>query len=442
MADMHPAVKGKETWPKGADATIRRTMVCSETQPRSTPETSSSRRPALRWRDRLEGWLFHPASRRFVVVCVTASFGLFFLLINKWLVTGLGLFTFGRVWPFFVSYRDFGFVRRAFIGTLLDLSHACSLFRNEYVFAYCVAITTGALLFLLLGLLVARTRHIHRVHVLCICLSPSILHFSMGTGTLDMFLFVILLLILLSRKSLVAMALLTVAGVFTHEAMLFYVPFLLATFNLPTEDSSRRRNLLASGVVATAALVAALVVVLHGKTTVDRGTYMSVMATKIPNAAGKHAFWSGYYELASGIHDNARVTHDYVAPIFENHNWLWLVVPLTYIAILAALTFYVQAVPLVWRLAHTVGILFPLTICFVAADSPRWFCMSANLGLLSTLFAVGASKLIVPRRALVLLLCFFVVAPFGKTDYRRPFPMHQMVVEKLEKAYRSRKANH
>src|SRR5687768_16881641 len=57
-----------------------------------------------------------------------------FVCLERWLVTDLGLLSFGRVWHLYVSYIDFGFVRRALLGTVLSLTRINSLFGNEYIF--------------------------------------------------------------------------------------------------------------------------------------------------------------------------------------------------------------------------------------------------------------------------------------------------------------------
>ena len=44
------------------------------------------------------------------------------IFLNRWVVTDLGLHSFGRVWQYYVSYFDYGFVRRAFFGTILDVT--------------------------------------------------------------------------------------------------------------------------------------------------------------------------------------------------------------------------------------------------------------------------------------------------------------------------------
>src|SRR5687768_6709432 len=96
------------------------------------------------------------------------------LIMNRWLVTDLGIYSFGRVWQYYVSYTDFGFIRRALIGTLLSVTTLNSLFTNEYVFSY---VFYGATLVLLICLVaVFMYRHIDKFSMLSclvVFLSPS-----------------------------------------------------------------------------------------------------------------------------------------------------------------------------------------------------------------------------------------------------------------------------
>jgi hypothetical protein len=391
-------------------------------------------------RDRPAEWLFNPASRRFALWCVAVSYVLFLVLVNKWIVTDLKLLSFGRVWQFFVSYQDLGFVRRAFIGSILTVLHASSLFQNEYVLAYGIHILAGTVLFLVLSLLVLRTPRLARAHVLSIAFSPSIMHFSMNTGNLDVFIFTIVLIIILMRDNLFAIVLLTVAGVLTHELMLFYIPFVLTALNVQLKNMSVRRNFLSTALVGAAAISSFFIVNVFGKGGFDEDTFNKAMAIKLPIAAGKHAFWSGYFELTSSFRDNVRDAHEYAALLFVDHNWIWLIVPLAYVIMFVVIVFYLKAVPIAWRLAQAASLLFPLIICVIALDYPRWVCMSANLGVLSALTGVGAKMLIIPRRIMLIMLSFCVFAPFGNTDFRRPFPMHQFVIEKLANIFHAPKS--
>ena len=58
-----------------------------------------------------------------------------FLVLNRWIVSDLGLLSYGRVWQLYISWSDFGFFRRGLVGTLLSETRINTLFENEYIFA-------------------------------------------------------------------------------------------------------------------------------------------------------------------------------------------------------------------------------------------------------------------------------------------------------------------
>ena len=54
-----------------------------------------------------------------------------FAVLNRWIVTDLGIHSYGRIWQLYVSYSDFGFFRRGLIGTFLSDTGLNQLIENE-----------------------------------------------------------------------------------------------------------------------------------------------------------------------------------------------------------------------------------------------------------------------------------------------------------------------
>ena len=76
-------------------------------------------------------------------------------------------------------------------------------------------------------------------------------------------------------------------------------------------------------------------------------------------------------------------------------------------------------------------LVFPILISFVATDFYRWVGMSVNL---SIFFAIMYSKIkgdFIPKKMFILLLLFSVFAPLGAAGLERPFPVHQLIIEKF-----------
>ena len=59
-----------------------------------------------------------------IIMYLVFMLGMMFsiIILNRWLVTDLGLLSFGRLWQLYVSYADFGFIKRGLLGSLLSES--------------------------------------------------------------------------------------------------------------------------------------------------------------------------------------------------------------------------------------------------------------------------------------------------------------------------------
>lgn len=380
------------------------------------------------------GLLFKPATSAFTITCLLTAYIVFLVFLNKWLFTDLKILSFGKVWQFFISYQEFGFVRRAFLGSLLGPLHSNINIGNEYIFAYAMHNFAGALLFLLLSLLMLRQQGLVRGHVVAIAFSPSIMHFSMNTGSLDIFIFILVILIILYSNNPFVVALATAVGVFVHELMLFYVPYIITLFNIQLRSSTRAHDVLVSSFVGGAAMVAYIVVNIFGVMSMSREVFEQKMALHLPLASGKNAYWSGYFEVTASFAQNVGHTIRYGRQLFVDHNYIWIVVPLTYIFLNITIIIYMRGANSYLKYGHVAAILLPLTLFFIATDYPRWLCISANLGLISVLTGVGSGQLALSPRIVLLLLLFCLVGPFGNADFFTPFPVQQFLFEKLQKA--------
>jgi hypothetical protein len=57
-------------------------------------------------------------------------------VLNRWVVTPLGVESFGKLWFFYLSYDDFGFIRRGLIGSVTSLLGMNRLFSNPYMLGF------------------------------------------------------------------------------------------------------------------------------------------------------------------------------------------------------------------------------------------------------------------------------------------------------------------
>lgn len=360
------------------------------------------------------------------------------LVYNRWIVTDLGLASFGRVWHLFVSYWDFGFLRRSLAGTLLDTLNLRAAFSNDYHYAYAVYSIQLVFLYILVLRIFAKLPTEYRTLLAAVVfLSPAfIIQAGYLSGSQDVTVLILVILAIFYTSRFPAVLALCATGLLVHELFFFCIPtilFLHAMRALKEEGGNPsvgrlRKTIALKSIVATGLTFAILFLVVSvGRLAMDQGTFEAIMAAKMPDAAHVHPLWSGYFEVSSSTAENA--TANLARKV--SANMAYLALPLIYCLVLACLA----ARPF-WQLDRRAGVasllctLFPLAIVVLASDVYRWFGMSANLSLLSLLFAFRLGQPVLTRSLLV-LLPFSLLAPLGSFPWDRPFPLHQFVLEKL-----------
>lgn len=364
-----------------------------------------------------------------IAALFAASVLISFAVLNRWLVTDLGVLSYGRVWQLYISYEDFGFVRRALVGTTLSVTGLNEVTGNEYHFAiafhHLLLLTLSAIIF----------RHIVRSGlqdiplIATVVLSPAlIIHSGYTTGSLDIVVLILAALNILYVRRAIPFLCILVVGIFVHELSLFTVPAQLAAYTL-RERAQRGEFPTGFFFLAGASVAASLiVVVIFGATDLPRAVVDAVMAAKIPNAAQNHSLWSGYLEISSSAAENAAGSMSILmremtvsAP--------FLALPVLY-ALLVAARLFLYARDSYEKLLLTSAALFPFMAAFVATDLYRWIGLSAGIGLLLTLSLLEQRKE-TGSTLTYALLPFTLTAPLGAAQLDWPFPVIQFISERL-----------
>lgn len=368
--------------------------------------------------------------QRQVVILSAISYGYSMLVLNRWAFTDLRERSFGRLWMYFISWRDFGFTRRALLGTILSETRINKIFENEYLFAY---IFSGVLLLTCLVLVTRQLLANSRLASnpwLCavILLSPaSFAHLSYSTGTLDLPLVALLLVGCFYARRPMTLSLIAGLGIMVHELFLFMVPAMVAVFLLRTQGSKTEQKSLI--LVSGASMTSTLLVAIFGRSNASRQTVDEVMARLMPGAVGEHPLWSGYLEITSTTGDNLGLLRNLQAEFADN--WLWALLPCLYVICLGWVIWRFLEVSPSRRFLY-IGVAFaPILTSVVATDFYRWLSVSAIAFLILIATTVGLGMMVVPRRVLIGLVCFSVLAPFGGAGLGRPFPLHQEIGEKI-----------
>ena len=355
------------------------------------------------------------------------------VFVNRWVITDLGVLSFGRVWQYFVSYTDFGFARRELWGTVLSITGINHLFENAYYFAYVfyvievIALLGGVWLFLLKN---ASDKNFWFYTALFF--SPVlVLQSGYLTGTQDLQLLLIAFFLALYVRNNIVFTIGCCAGVLTHELFVFLLPFLFLVQYLKTAPAISLRGVFSWRMIAPAGMVVLviLVTVLGGRLDISKSRYEQVMAEKMPVAAHQHSLWSGYSEISSSVEKNADTASHTLAEI--RNNLAWVAVPLAYALLIAFIAVYFLSIGSVrFRTVLFVSILLPLLTVLVATDVYRWIGMTGDLAWLLILVATGRGQHTAPRWCFIVLTLFVVVAPFGAAQIDWPFPAQQLLLEK------------
>ncbi len=350
------------------------------------------------------------------------------IVLNRWVVTDLDVLSFGRVWHLYVTYAEFGFIRRGFVGSVLSETGINSIFSNEYVFAYVIQFIAILLVVLLTASFCIRKNLTDPLFVIGIAFSPAfIIHSGYTTGALDVIILLFALLNILYIRNVFVFSAVVVVGIFTHEFFLFTLPAQFLALHI--KYKSDKSALMHAHFIAFASAVAAtLCVLMFGEVSLPEAQYRELMRLRIPNAYEQHPLWSGYFEVSSSVERNLKAVHELLMAT-KDGKILFLIPSLLY-----AICLTLRACRYMKGSGETVllivAVAAPLLACILATDFHRWTAMSANLALLLTLSLASRegnerSKWNAP------LALFCLLAPFGSAELERPFPLHQFVLEQF-----------
>lgn len=368
-----------------------------------------------------------------IVVISFITLVLAFGVLNRYLMTDIGFLSYGRVWQLYLSYSDFGFLRRALVGTVLWESGISTYFSNEYVFALVIHHLSIFLLTALIAVYIYRHKeNIDLPLQIAIMLSPAfIIHLSYATGSLDIFVVLVASINLLFVRNVFFSTALIFFGVLIHELFVFTIPAQIvgSYYKHKKIGGLNGADYLQITFLPTfAAILAIGLVLIWGRADVPIDAFNAVMELKLPNAAYDHSLWSGFYEVASSVERNSRTLPALVGSI--KSNLVYISLPIFYVALLC-FVLVKNTDDIVISIGFVLSVLSPLATYLVATDLHRWIAISATMAILLILLISEKKPIIVSRLGYALLLFFIVLAPFGGAEIERPFPVHQFLIEKV-----------
>ncbi|MEM9044955.1 MAG: hypothetical protein AAGC81_09675 [Pseudomonadota bacterium] len=348
-----------------------------------------------------------------------------FFILNRWIFTPLGAPSFGRVWHFYVSYSDFGFIRRGFVGTIFSITDLNKIFDDEYIFAYIVHHFAIILISVLVFNYVYKNNILDHIFIFGAFFSPAFLpHLGYNTGSLDVFLIVIIIVNIMYSRSLVQFCFLIAIGCMTHELFAFTIPAQILAFHFRGKTEGNFHIWLPAFV----GLGVMAFLLLRGQISLPQDEVELILREKMPNAAGRHSLWSGYKELSLSLEQNFSHSIDLMSSI------TWIDLPIVILPLIYCFILVVRTVTLAPNHSNTMMLIFaltaPLFASVIASDFYRWISISCLLSILISIifFRKGVKR----ESKIDLVIAFFcILAPFGTTGIDRPFPMHQFAIEQV-----------
>ncbi len=366
-----------------------------------------------------------------IIVCLVAVF-LSLAILNRWIITDLGLASFGRLWQYYVSYLDYGFLRRSLFGTFLGITHLNQITTNPYIFAYYLYTCKIVILSVILLNYIIRNKLFSTTYAYAaIFLSPAlILQSAYATGTQDLELLIIVTIIFLYIKNWWVFGLLSIIGLLIHELYFFLFPAaLLSVYLKRSNDLQIISREVVYAVIVTIIIALGLIALTHYHPLVNQHAFETTMSKKMGIAAYHHALWSGYLEIFSSVKENKDIGTQMLLSL--KNNFLYPLIPFSY-ALSWAIINAKNTRTTTWKKFFILLVLlFPLLASFVASDLYRWIGMSANISILYAILYTKIKGEFISKRMFLFLLLFSLFAPFGAAGIERPFPAHQLMLEKI-----------
>lgn len=375
--------------------------------------------------------LYGVLERRWTALVLALAAAVSAVTFLRFLLTPLGLESLGRDWGYYVSYADFGFIRRGLIGTMTDafVRHPVA---NDHLVPlvlyplFMVAVAVAAFVYVRrLGLPKPR----RDAYLALLMLSPAFLaHYAYSTGDFNVVLALIFVSTMMVFPSLAAALLLLVAAMLVHEIYIFaFAPAVCVAFYERSGGKLGKAALYGLAAIALAGLIAAF-----GVPRLSYGDYLAILHRHAPNLSS-----DGYFEMSSGIGDNLR----YAAQLYrEVRLWILVLPAILYWAILLVV-FLPAAAPARLKALYVAAGTTPFVLFAFGSDLYRWTCFAcvAVIVLGGFLAGRGYASLFTrrPWLALALTLPWILPGPFGsgcdkdRGGCHRLYPMAQFALEKV-----------
>lgn len=356
-------------------------------------------------------------------------------------ISGQELFFDSRVWHLYVNYFDFGFSKRALLGTLVQTFQLDIIFQNEYFLNLFLTFFTAAFLVVIVTLFVIKNGLLEndKLLFLIFLISPGTLHYFYWAGNVDNFLLIILFSVFLIAKSTLIISGLIFLGLLAHESFMFFVPIILLIQFLKSTEDHLTQKIISLIPLVIAAATSAFVVVFYGSIDMQQEVYFKMMGDKIPLTYEKllrsgelysSLWWSGFNEITYSVAEYRNNEGMEIRAFTDN---LIYVLPATllslYFPFIAA---YHSKNQFFIKVLIFFSLSFPLLMAVLANDFWRYtsFVMIISLVFIFKQKAEGQLSYI-PKYKIYSFLPFCLLGPYGASDMYAPFHMLYVLIDKI-----------
>lgn len=350
------------------------------------------------------------------------SLSLSLIIANRWLVLQSENYSIGRVFQLYVSYSDYGFFRRGFLGTILNYLGLTELFSNDYT----LPLIMSSFFIILLGITlysVSQKAKLNNIETFWVMFSPALLfHLAYsGMGSFDLLFVMIFSLSIFFNKSIALDLLIITIGILMHEIFLFFTPAIL--FMRYQQGILNRTQ----SIVIFISSILLTIIVSKQVISYPIDYYDSILSSKMPMAFLNGNI--GHTELFSSTQSNLSIGLRTIKTMFTGGNFLYWILP----------TIYTLATPLIIlnnfrdnidKMLFLAACYSPIFILLIASDYYRWVSLSCSISIILIISLKHQLKLSLNKNIIYLLIPFSIFIAFGGADISWPFPLWQNLLQR------------
>ncbi|MDA9141050.1 hypothetical protein N9O22_03740 [Gammaproteobacteria bacterium] len=367
---------------------------------------------------------------------VIVSFLLTSIFLFRGLFTPLGEESFGRIWHYFINWNDFGFLRRALFGTILEVTKITTFIRDPYFLAYFIYLILLIAVFILLSVIITRSKIADQgpLFLFGMIFSPGLLmQFGYTTGNLDVLLFLFLIIVFFFLTNTFIILILITISLLIHEMFISFIPFFIFFKYLSLQQISVKNLTIffKPTIVLILSTLICLAIIVFGTLEIPQIEFEALIQDQLGRASFKHPLWSGFYEVSSSVNLNISEAHELNIRYLNelSAEGLFMVcIPFFYLICLIMIFYKRVDITFYKKVLAILTMLLPLMLFLFANDLYRWVGLSIKLCFVAFIFLASENKISFKKIDGFVLSIFVFTGPYG-IFLLRPLPAFQFIFD-------------